>query len=312
MPYSFVAWLLLPSLVVARSELPMQPKLYRFIVDAGRLGAALAAMLTRFGLDTAACSPSVARARMRALSTHARTAIDATPFVVVAADWYLVQVTPVHPAPAPPALAVPAAFLHIDLEMMLEPDDGLGTLGAFEALAQRRVTFADRLAPSGPLVVLISALTERAFSSLGGAMRTALLTAGGAAVGTELTRLFKLAMPDTITARYQPGLLGILALAERLSVGMGTRAPPPLGGDDLTTAIEHSPTLTTVLCSGEALPAAEMARGVQMMGRAAGIDGALDVAKLAAVEDAISFLRDRLGRGDLGPPRGARAMGHSS
>ena len=147
------------------AELPLQPKLYRFIVDPSRMGAAFSALASRFGLDVSPCSASVARARIRALAAHARAAIDSTPFVVIGAEWYLVQVAAAG-GPAPPALAIPAAFLEIDLGMMLDQDDGLGMLGAL--LGDGGLGMLGALLGDGGLGMLGELLGDDGLGMLGG------------------------------------------------------------------------------------------------------------------------------------------------
>ena len=46
-PYSFLAWLVLPALVIDPDDLPIQPHVWRFIVAAPRIGQALLALLTQ-------------------------------------------------------------------------------------------------------------------------------------------------------------------------------------------------------------------------------------------------------------------------
>jgi hypothetical protein len=105
-PYGKVSWIISPTLIADREDLPLQPLVFRHVVEPLRLGIAFEVLRGTHGLDTTPCSMSVARARLAKLAKSARL-IDPVPFTVPADEWYRVQLAPVGGAPMP---AVPAVL----------------------------------------------------------------------------------------------------------------------------------------------------------------------------------------------------------
>ena len=141
LPYTAVAWLLLPTVWASVEDLPLQPFLYRYVLDPTRMGAALAAMLAG-GLDVSPCSAGVARSRLKACAKRLKVE-DAAPFTAVATDFYLVEI---------PAAALPAGTVNISpdeartitIEHIMLEDGSLEALGSLEPALWPRVLVADR------------------------------------------------------------------------------------------------------------------------------------------------------------------------
>ena len=286
-PYTAVLWLMGPALIVDIEDLPLQPFLWRFIVDAQRIGDALAALLTRHGLERDVCSMSVARRRIRTLAERARRA-DAVAFTVRASDWYLVQVAQVPPEAAPVAHAIPDSFLIISIEHVVDADNSLSATSALEPILGPRVLLRHRNEAGGVLELAFEFLVSKAFTRLGPA---AAVLRGTDAVGPELGRLIKAGAADSMVTRYQTGLDGLGALAERLALVLGERPPSTvLSHLDMATAVSHLPTHVEILCAGAPLPTAELVRGVGQIHRALGHEGTVDLARLVSNEDEASLV----------------------
>ena len=84
-PLVFVAWLLLP-VIRPGNDVPDATLLADVILHVARLGVAFERCILG-GLDTSACTPSVARARIKRLGLRLAV-LDPAPFTAVNADWY--------------------------------------------------------------------------------------------------------------------------------------------------------------------------------------------------------------------------------
>lgn len=286
-PYSAMAWLGLPCLLVNRAELPLQPALWAFVVDPARIGVALDALS---GLvDSSPCSLSVARSRLKMAASAARRG-DPTPFTVMGAEWYATQ----RPGGTDRPVEPPAAS-NLLIEQVLDSEGSLEPLAHLEPVLAPRVNVADRGAGGG-FDKLIKTLGAYAFAHLPASLRGAVAPAD---LALEWGRLIALAVPDAMLACYETGLAGLVAVAERLPAATGQVAPAAvLSTTSLARALEHTPTFAAMLVNGLDVPYSERVRGVQQIDRALGNDGKVDLARLITDEDAISYLLPRLNTDD--------------
>ena len=236
-PYTAVAWLLLPTLWASTEDLPLQAFLYRYVVDPTRMGAALAAMLAG-GLDVSPCSAGVARARLKACAKRLK-AEDPAPFTVAAADFYLVEI----PAAALPPGTVnlgPDEARTIGIEHIMLEDGSLEALGSLEPALWPRVLVADRQDGGGWTAVF--AIAEAyAYTSL--PPPVAALTQG--VRGAELGRVLKGSIPDVMLACYASGAEAWAAISARIPVALGISEPAKrLTGVEVKLAVAHLNTLS--------------------------------------------------------------------
>ena len=114
------------------------------------------------------------------------------------------------------------------------------------------------------------------------------------AVGDELGRVARLARPDTMLASSEGGLPGILKLSARLEAvinGQGTVTV--LDAEQLGVAIPHLGVLTAIFGASGGPTGAPLTRAVGSIDRALGGDGKVDIIRLVAIEDELSYLASR-------------------
>ena len=144
-PLVFVAWLLLP-VIRPGNDVPDATLLADVILHVARLGVAFERCILG-GLDTSACTPSVARARVKRLGLRLAV-IDPAPFTAVNADWY-----PTVPTAAVGGVVQPVAHPgEAAIALLLWMVGGDGTfepLADAEAVLLPRVHPAERLAGCG-------------------------------------------------------------------------------------------------------------------------------------------------------------------
>ena len=144
--YPLICWLVMGVIRVSPA-IPLNTRLARYIVEVARLGTAFEHLLAN-RLNTAACSASVARGRIKRLGM--KLAVNSPdPFTALPPDLY--SVIPPVPA-APPAftyLATPPAAHNSTLEMFVGAGRTLQPLADAEPILQPRMSPPERLAGQG-------------------------------------------------------------------------------------------------------------------------------------------------------------------
>ena len=144
-PLVFIYFLFLP-IIHPGADIPDATMWVDFLVAVARCGVAFERCLLG-GLDTSACTVSVARARLKRLGIRLFLA-DPAPFTAMFADLY-----PVTPTPAllgaPQPQAVPPAAAVALLIWMVANDDTFELLADAEVVVQPRVDPAERVAGQG-------------------------------------------------------------------------------------------------------------------------------------------------------------------
>ena len=189
-PYPAWSWLGLPVLKPDFDDLPLQPWLWSFVVDAQRLGFGIDACKPYVSLSP--CSMSVARARFKTALPVAFH-VDPSPFTVGVADWYATE----RPLPGTPA-GFPQAALSLRIQDVIDNDGTLEPLGVLEPLVAPRLRVADRgLALNFGRAFLV--LADNSFTGLPAAV------AGAATVeetSNEYGRILKAAVPDSMYLKH--------------------------------------------------------------------------------------------------------------
>ena len=144
-PLEFICWLFLP-IVHPGNDIPVATALGDFIVHAQRFGVAFERCILG-GLDTSACTASVARARIKRIGMRIFET-DPAPFTSVFADLYPAEPSPPIAGLAQP-IAVPAEASAALLLWMTSSDGTFEPLGDAEPVLLPRLLPAERVAGCG-------------------------------------------------------------------------------------------------------------------------------------------------------------------
>ena len=130
---------------------------------------------------------------------------------------------------------------------------------------------ADRVAASS-FAILFGMLGEKSFPGVGAVAGTLRATP---AMGPELGRLARGALPDPMVARLSSGTPAVVEVADRLARAAAAYTGPArsASGPDLVTALGHLPTHAAIMCVGTPVTAVEAYRYVAQLDRALGHDG---------------------------------------
>ena len=153
---AFVDWLVLP-VIRPGDDIPGAVALAENVVHPARLGTALERCILG-GLDTTACTPSVARARIKrvGMRLYATTPL---PFEARMADLYPCLLAPLLGGVAPP-LAVPGAAAVALLRWFVAADGTFEPLGDAEPIILPRILFGERVAGCGLDFLFTAALVK--------------------------------------------------------------------------------------------------------------------------------------------------------
>ena len=303
LPYVDLVWLFAPAIVAPLHALPEQSHYHRWAIDAACIGRAFECLVGKYGLDVTPCSASVARARLMRVSSAARSgpSHEAQADLMLheaEGDWYETQQGLPHDGDGNPvALTDPAAdppcSLLLKIEDLIDEGGTLATFGLLEAVCGGRMLLGDRVAASS-FSILFGMLGEKSFPGLGAVAGTLRETP---AMGPELGRLAKGALPDPMVARISSGTPAIVEIADRLARAAAASTGPArsASGPDLVTALGHLPTHAAIMCVGTPVTAVEAYRYVAQLDRALGHDGsALTLPRLIVNDGELEFLLPRL------------------
>ena len=303
LPYGTLVWLFAAGLVAPLHALPDDSHYHKWAVDAACIGRAFECLVGTYGLDVSPCSMSVARARIMRSSSAARSgppvAAHASLMLHAAeGDWYETQQGLPHDEDGNAVvLAVPLAHppcaLLVRIEDLVDEGGTLATFGLLEAVCGSRMLISERAAASS-FGILFGMLGEKTFPGVGAVAGTLRETP---AMGPELGRLARGALPDPMVARFSSGTPAVVEIADRLARAAAAYAGPArsASGVDLVTALGHLPTHAAIMCAGTPVTAVEAYRYVAQLDRALGHDGsALTLPRLIVNDGELEFLRPRL------------------
>ena len=144
-PLQVVLWLIL-GVTRPGADIPAGTLMAEWVVHVQRLGAAFDRCILG-GLDTSACTPSVARVRLKRLGARL-FALDPAPFTVLNADLYATVASPPIAGVVQPVCVPPEAAAAL-LLWFVSGDGTFEALGDIEPVALPRILPADRVNGGG-------------------------------------------------------------------------------------------------------------------------------------------------------------------